>query len=76
MSESRDRRLSPGEWLGLRWHILMCRMCKIYGHKISSLSRICHEAGERAEDCCPGELSAEKKERIRKALADDAPTQP
>lgn len=68
LSESRDRRLSLRERIHLHFHMTMCRMCKIYGHQLSSLTKICNEASQRAADCCPGHLPEERKARIRDAM--------
>jgi hypothetical protein len=68
LSESRDRKLSPRERIGLRMHVLMCRMCKVYARQLATLSRICHAAAERAPECCPGELGESRKQRIKDAL--------
>lgn len=70
LSESRDRRLSLRERLSLRLHTTMCRMCHIYGRQLSALTGICDEAAKKAEDCCPGALSDERKARIRDAMKD------
>ncbi|HEU4365704.1 MAG TPA: zf-HC2 domain-containing protein [Candidatus Krumholzibacteria bacterium] len=70
LSESRDRRLSLRERIHLRFHMMMCRMCSIYGHQLTALTRICGEASERATDCCPGRLPEERKARIRDAMKD------
>ena len=68
LSEARDRQLSLRERISLRIHTMMCRMCQIYGHQISAVSGICEAASEQAQDCCPGKLPEECKERIRKAM--------
>ena len=68
LSESRDRRLSLREKMGLRFHMMMCRMCTVYGQQLATISRICGTASERAPDCCPGQLPEERKARIREAM--------
>lgn len=68
LSEARDRRLSLRERVVLRFHLTMCRMCHVYARQIGAIARICHAASERAPDCCPGELSEERKARIRDAM--------
>jgi len=70
LSESRDRRLSLRERLSLRVHTMMCRMCHIYQRQLSAVSGICDAASKKAEDCCPGTLSEERKARIRDAMKD------
>jgi hypothetical protein len=68
LSESRDRRLSLRQWFSLRFHMAMCRMCKIYARQMNAVGRICREAGERSLDACPGELSPAQKDRIKTSL--------
>lgn len=68
LSESRDRRLSLRERIHLRFHMTMCRMCNIYGHQLTALTRICNAASEHAPDCCPGQLPEDRKARIRDAM--------
>ncbi len=68
LSEKRDRRLSWPTRLKLRFHMLLCKMCRVYGTQLDAVGCICKEAGIRAEDMCPGEMSVEQKQRIRSAL--------
>jgi hypothetical protein len=71
LSEQRDRRLSWRARIALRFHMLACKMCQIYGAQLGMVSRICNEAGMRAEDHCPECLSDERKRRMKDALARD-----
>jgi hypothetical protein len=68
LSESRDRRLGLRERIHLRFHMTMCGMCNVYARQLAVISRICKTASDRAPDCCPGQLSEDRKARIREAM--------
>jgi hypothetical protein len=69
LSEKRDRRLSWRARIALRFHMLACKMCQVYGAQIGMVSDVCREAGVRAEEHCPECLSEERKRRMKDALA-------
>jgi hypothetical protein len=71
LSEQRDRRLSWRARLSLRLHMLACKMCKVYGTQLDTVGRVCREAGLRAEENCPGEMSTERKRRMKDRLSTD-----
>jgi len=68
LSEKRDRRLSWRTRISLRFHMLACKMCQIYGAQLGAVSRVCQEVGVRAEDNCPECLSDEHKRRMKAAI--------
>ena len=68
LSEKRDRNLSLWTRLVLRFHVLKCKMCQVYGAQLGIVSRVCNEAGVRSEDKCPGELTAERKQRMKDSI--------
>jgi hypothetical protein len=68
LSEKRDRRLSWRARITLRFHMLMCKMCQVYGTQLGMVSRVCKEAGIRAEENCPDCLSDEHKRRMKDAI--------
>jgi len=68
LSEQRDRRLSWRTRISLRFHMLICKMCQIYGAQLSTVSRVCNEAARRVEEDCPECLSEERKRRMKDAL--------
>ena len=68
LSEKHDRRLSLWTRIVLRVHVFKCRMCQIYGAQLGIVNRVCNEAGLHAEDKCPGELSAERKQRMKDTI--------
>lgn len=69
LSEKRDRRLPWRTRITLRLHMLACKMCKIYSAQHGVVSHVCKEAGIRAEDMCPGEMSEERKRRMKEAIS-------
>ncbi len=68
LSEKRDRRLSWRTRISLRFHMLMCKMCQVYGTQLGAVSRVCQEAGVRAEDHCPDCLPEDRKRRMKDAM--------
>ena len=68
LSERRDHRLPWRTRIALRFHLLICKMCQIYGTQLSTVSRVCNEAALRVEDECPECLSEERKRRMKDAL--------
>lgn len=69
LSERRDRRLPWRTRVSLRLHIFVCKMCRVYGAQFDTVGRVCREAGVRAGETCPGELSEERKRAMKDALA-------
>jgi hypothetical protein len=69
LSEGRDRRLPWRTRISLRLHMLVCKMCQIYGAQFNALGRVCREAGARAEDECPACLPEERKRQMKDALS-------
>ncbi len=69
LSERRDRRLPLRTYVSLRLHVFACKMCRIYGAQLVMVSRVCREAGIYAEERCPGELSAERKQRMKDVVS-------
>lgn len=68
LSERCDHRLSWRARIRLRMHLWACRMCQVYGAQLSAVSRVCNEAGVRAEDHCPECMPDERKRRIKDAI--------
>ena len=68
LSEKRDRRLPWRTRVWLRIHMFKCKMCQIYGAQLATVSDVCNEAGQRAEEHCPGHLSDDHKQRMKDAL--------
>lgn len=77
VSERRERELSLGERIGLRFHLAMCFLCRRYADQIDFLHDIAHSLGHLPHDELPSgvmphgaALSADAKERLKKSLLD------
>lgn len=73
ISESRDRELTFGERVSLRFHVLMCHLCNRFRKTVDFLGlQASHyaEADDNLDDSVC--LTDSAKERIRQALADDS----
>lgn len=69
-SEKRDRPLSRRERLSLRFHNMLCRMCRAYERNLEMISRISEAAGDAVMKRKTVNLSPAAKERIRKMMSD------
>jgi len=72
LSESMDRSLPLGKRVGVRFHLLICKFCARYERQLLLIRETVRRlvAAEDRPGESPGEtLSAEARERIRKALA-------
>lgn len=74
VSEALERKLGFREWLGLRFHLLLCEACRRFERQMVALHRVLRELARRAAsgeiDPIPAEaFTPERRERIRKALA-------
>ena len=68
-SDSQERKLGLRERLNLRMHLWMCVNCRRFERQIQFMRKALHLLSRRAEsDMDDIELSAEARERIRKAL--------
>ena len=78
-SEQRDSVLTRREWLGFRFHLLMCRNCRRYARQLTLLGRAAQQLRRRSPtpEADPG-LSPEARGRIaarlREAGAGEQPT--
>ncbi len=72
VSERRDRELTFGERLGLRFHVLMCWFCKHYADQIDFLHETAHLLGHPPHDELPAGAGAalppEAKDRMKRLL--------
>lgn len=71
-SESLDHRLTPLQRFGLRVHLLLCKWCRRYGKQIRFLRRAAHEHPDEVAEATASALSAETRERLKRALRDEA----
>lgn len=40
LSDARERKLSVRERIAIRWHILICSSCRIFGIQVNDLGRL------------------------------------
>jgi predicted anti-sigma-YlaC factor YlaD len=71
VSHGQDRALSFRERWGLRFHLWMCGNCRRFERQIALMRRLLRQSDQRAEtEAADQALSAEARERISRALAD------
>ncbi len=68
LSEKHDRRLSLWTRMVLRIHVVKCKMCQVYGTQLGIVNRICNEAASHAEEKCPGDISATRKQQMKDVI--------
>jgi hypothetical protein len=70
ISEQKDHKLGFKDRLGLRMHLVMCRMCNAYKNKLDMISRFARQASEfmLGEQPSAVTLSADAKDRIKRNL--------
>lgn len=69
VSDAYERRLAPGERLRLRWHLLICSMCRAYERDIRRIESALRKLrGDPPEGTS---LPEEERQRISKALKSD-----
>jgi hypothetical protein len=71
-SKSLDERLSWRERVGLRMHLLFCRLCRRYVRDLRFLRLVLRRAGEDGllRYTPTGKLSSASRERIKRALSE------
>lgn len=70
LSDSRDQPLPFLTRLGLRMHLLMCRLCRQYDHQLDVIETVAAGYAASAEDTHTATLSPEARARIVDSLAD------
>jgi len=66
ISESLDRELPLRERIGVKFHLMMCSLCRTYNRQMHALRSTIH----RSSDAVPPEhLSPEARKRIKKSLS-------
>lgn len=70
VSEARDHELSMRNRMGLRMHLAMCRVCKIYNRQIEMLGELSRRVNTFVLDASlPLALSTDAKVRIKARLS-------
>lgn len=72
VSQSPQRRLSFGEWLGIRFHLMICKLCARFTRQIKFIARATDTFMHIPEECLDHNhttrLSTAAQERIKKAI--------
>jgi Putative zinc-finger len=67
VSEAQDRKLGPGERVGLAFHLLICALCRRYARQIDAITRALRSEGDKVmQDSA--RLDTAARERIRARL--------
>jgi hypothetical protein len=69
-SELLDRSLSPGRYLWLQLHLLICRWCRRYGRQLRFLRHAAHRHADEMARRGAQKLPPEARDRIARALQD------
>ena len=71
MSEMKDHEITWRQRMALRFHLMMCRMCRVYNRQLEMLSRIARQAGDLVMNRGVSEatLPDESKQRIKDTLS-------
>jgi hypothetical protein len=64
-----DHSLTFMQRLGLRIHMTMCRICRLYRNHLHIVHRLSRQAGEAVMDRPDQQLSPEARERIKQRLS-------
>ncbi len=67
-SESLDRKLTLKEHIGLRFHLMMCKLCMRYVRQLKFMHQACSGMDEIRGKESDDRLSEDARERIRKQL--------
>ena len=67
-SEALDHRLSFGQRLGLRVHLLLCKWCRRYGKQITFVQDAAHSHPDELTAAVPQRLSDQARARITQKL--------
>ncbi len=67
-SESLDRKLTLKEHIGLRFHLMMCKLCMRYVRQLKFMHRACSGMDEIQGKGSGDRLSEDARDRIRKQL--------
>lgn len=71
ISESMDRQLSLSQRMGIRFHLMMCKLCTRYQKQLLFIRETLRLGGKpREEDSTLPGLSHEARKRIRKNILD------
>jgi Putative zinc-finger len=72
VSENMDRQLPLRQRLLIRFHVMMCSLCRRYEKQLHMLREGTHHYADPDENEVGESLSPEVRKRLEKALADNA----
>jgi hypothetical protein len=67
-SDALERPLSASQRVGLRFHLLICKWCRLYGEQLHFLNGAAQSHADEMTGAIPQKLSAEARERIKLKL--------
>ena len=71
ISESMDRKLPFSQRMGIRFHLMMCKLCTSYQKQLFFIREVLHSSRESSEsNTASSGLSPEGRKRIKKDLLD------
>jgi hypothetical protein len=70
ISESMDRKLPFYQRMGIRFHLMMCALCRRYEQQLLFIRSVLRRNGETDDRDCQS-LPADARERIEKKLTDE-----
>lgn len=72
VSDSLDRKLPVRQRIGVRFHLMMCSMCRAYEKQTHLLRKMMHSYARLKDGNTASEhLSEQARQRIKKALSDN-----
>jgi len=72
ISESMDRKLPLGRRMGIRFHLMMCSLCRRYQQQLLLIRSVLRRDKE-TDDISGQTLTEDARERIEKKLTDELP---
>ncbi len=72
ISESMDRKLPLSRRMGIRFHLMMCHLCRRYEQQLLFIRSVLHRDQE-TDDVSSQTLPDDARQRIEKKLTDELP---
>lgn len=67
-SKTLDSKLGLWQRLSLRFHLMMCRLCRTYAHQLEFLHRIAPQIDAHIETHTDIKLAAETKAKLKQSI--------
>ncbi len=75
ISKSMDQKLPLYQRMGIRFHLMMCALCRRYKQQLLFIRSVLHRNNETKEKDCQS-LPADARKRIEKKLTDEIKQKP